>query len=305
MTDLRIVEVVSDSPPLAEFDYELIADPVDRDWAESAAGFITFGLGQAVVKVLEAGNLLIEAKQRLTHGEYLPWVEQACGMKERYAQKLVQAAQWMSNAAHVAGLEGITDTATLFLLSADATSEEVRQWALERCAAGSPPSRKEVQDRKRNSSETGRQRTVIDDAFKAFKISEEARSLAASALRITTRQLMDDLGVDEPPKGRRHITDAATYIKDKDDWVKFPMQQAVDVSPAPTRTQVELFGGESPIEEVVSLTEGAARLGKKVESFRVCLAPSKIKQRGNPKGNGWIAIPHSEKGKCLLKRISS
>lgn len=130
MTELRVVEVVSNAPPLVEFDYSLIADPIERDWAESAAGFITFGLGQAVVKVLEAGNLLIEAKQRLAHGEYLPWVEQACGLKPQQASKLVKAAEW-ANVAHVQHLDGITDTATLFLLSADATPEEVRQWALE------------------------------------------------------------------------------------------------------------------------------------------------------------------------------
>ena len=45
MTDLRVVEVVAESEPLAEFDYGLIADSEARDWAESAAGFITHGLG--------------------------------------------------------------------------------------------------------------------------------------------------------------------------------------------------------------------------------------------------------------------
>mgnify|MGYP003127013499 CR=1 FL=1 len=126
MTELCVVEVVAESEPLAEFDYGLIADPAARDWAESAAGFITFGLGQAVVKVLEAGNLLMEAKQRLKHGEYLPWVEQACGLKESYARKLVQAAE-LVNREHAPGLEQITDATTLFLLSADATPEEVRE----------------------------------------------------------------------------------------------------------------------------------------------------------------------------------
>ncbi len=120
--ELLTVEVVSDEPSqaLEEFNYELIKDLEARDWAETAAGFITFGLGQAVVQILKAGNLLIEAKQRLKHGEYLPWVQQACGLKERYAQQLVQAAEWV-NAQHAAGLEDITDATTLFLLSADAT----------------------------------------------------------------------------------------------------------------------------------------------------------------------------------------
>lgn len=206
---------------------------------------------------------------------------------------------------HAPHLDGITDTATLFLLSADATPEEVRQWALERCAAGDPPSRKEVQERKRNSSEAGRQRTVIDDALKAFRLSEEARSLAASAQRITTRQLMDELGADELPKGRQHITPVATFVKDQEGWIKFPMQQPVDVPATATRAQADFFGGPSPVEEVVSLAEGAARLGKKIETFRVNLSPSKIKRQGHPKANGWIALPHPTRGKCIVRRAES
>ena len=86
----------------------------------------------------------------MPHGEYLPWVQQACGLKPRYAQRLIKAAEWV-NAAHVPHLDQIADTATLFLLSADATPEDVRDWVMERCAAGDPPTRKEVQDRKRQS----------------------------------------------------------------------------------------------------------------------------------------------------------
>jgi len=87
------------------------------------------------------------------HGEYLPWVQQACGLKERYARKLVQAAEWV-NTQHAAGLDQITDATpedvrewvemsgrpevlsgvqsldTLFLLSADATPDDVREWVI-------------------------------------------------------------------------------------------------------------------------------------------------------------------------------
>jgi len=304
MTDLRIVEVVNDSPSFTEFDYGLIADPAVRDWAESAAGFITFGLGQAVVKVLEAGNLLIEAKQRLAHGEYLLWVEQACGLKPRYAQKLILAAQWV-NAPHAAHLDQITDATTLFLLSADATPEEVRQWALERCAAGDPPTRKEVLERKRNSSKTGRQRTVIDEALKAFRISEEARSLAANAQRITTRQLMDELGADELPKGRQHVTDVATFVKDKDGWIKFHIQQPVDVPAAATREQVDFFGDPTPVDEVLPIAEAAARMGFPTRHQLSCsLTPSSIAKKGNPRRNGWEASPASKYAHCTVRRVS-
>lgn len=72
---------------------------------------------------------------RPPHGEYLPWVQKACGLRPQYASKLIKAAEW-ANVAHVQHLEGTTDIATLFILSADTTPEDVREWFMERCAAG-------------------------------------------------------------------------------------------------------------------------------------------------------------------------
>jgi hypothetical protein len=42
--------------------------------------------------------------------------------------KLIKAAEWV-NVAHERHLDQITDANTLFLLSADATPDDVRQWA--------------------------------------------------------------------------------------------------------------------------------------------------------------------------------
>ena len=54
-------------------------------------------------------------------------MQQACGLKPQYAQKLIKAAEWV-NAAHERHLDQITDANTLFLLSADTTPEDVREW---------------------------------------------------------------------------------------------------------------------------------------------------------------------------------
>jgi len=291
MTNLCVVEVVSDDPQSVEFDYGLIADPVQRDWAESAAGFITFDLGQAVVKVLEAGNLLIEAKQRLAHGEYLPWVQQACGLKPKYAAQLVQAAKWASNVQHAGHLEGITDATTLFLLSADATPDDVRQWAMERCAAGKPPSRREVQERKRQAR--GQQgRNLIQQALSALKISPEARSLASQAQHISTRQLLQELDLDELPKGREHRTASHVYCRNGSGWWKLPQSQVNDVS-EPDMTDQHL-----------TLAQAAKLLGiANVHSLRNALTPSKIKRQGLPRRAGFEARPSRARGMCYVARI--
>jgi hypothetical protein len=270
----EIVDVQGVQGGLGGFDYDhMISDPDDREWAETAAGFITFGLGQAVVKVLEAGNLLIEAKQRLPHGEYLPWVEHACGLKPSHANKLVKAAEWV-NVEHAPHLDQITDATTLFLLSADATPEEVRQWALERCAAGDPPSRKEVQDRKRSRSEAGRQRTVVQEAMSALKLSDEARELAAKAQHISTRQLMDELGVEELPKGKEHKTNQYTFCKNGTGWWKFPIKQPVETLPIQIQQEI------SPQIQSVSFDRAAQILGCAATSIKQRLSPKQISEKG-------------------------
>ena len=292
MTELSAVEVVSDPLPLPEFDYDLISDPAEREWAESAAGYITFGLGQAVVKVLEAGNLLIQAKKRLAHGEYLPWVQQACGLKPKYAAQLSQAAEWMSNVQHVGHLENITDTATLFLLSADATPEDVRQWALDRCAAGEKPTRKEVQERKRQSQGKP-SRTLAQEVKAALKISSEARQLAASAEHITTRQLMDELDLDDLPKGSQHQNQSHMFLKNGTGWWKISSPRT-EAEPTPEPLQ------QPSGQRLLTTKEAAELLGISNASVKSRLTPSALKGSPFVVVRGRVLRPSIERGKCII-----
>ena len=234
------VEVMSQEVDSATgFDYRAIASREDREWAESAAGFITFDLGQAVVKVLRVGNLLTEAKQRLPHGEYLPWVEKACGLEPRYAQKLIQATEWMSNAAHEPHLNQITDVSTLFLLSADATTEDVREWAMERCAAGDPPSRAEVAERKRQASgKPPAPRPIELQALALWRKdqlsdAEAALALARSITTVTEAQVREEVGLRELPRGKVLQGLAADFHRrpDGSGWDRIPHAGRVDVEP--------------------------------------------------------------------------
>jgi hypothetical protein len=290
------VEVV-DSASIDEhdFNYQLISDPSDREWAESAAGFITFGLGQAVVKVLEAGNLLAEAKQRLPHGQYLPWVQQACGLKPQRAAELIRAADWVQMSGNAGTLRECTDVATLFILSADTTTEEVREWFMERCAAGKPPSRKEVQERKRQAQ--GRaDGCLIQEALAALKISPEARELASKAEHISTRQLLHELDLEELPKGREHRTAWHVYCRNGVGWWKLP------------HAQPEPFVVSAPdtSEQHLTLAQAAKLLGlSNVHSLRNSLTPSKIKRQGFPRKKGYEARPSKARGMCYLITVAS
>ncbi len=252
MSELITVDVVAESvsTPLQPDSYDYDRLPAElRDQAMMAQGTVLTKLGGAVERVIDAGNTLRWAKQTLPHGEYLPWVQQACGLKERYAQQLVQAAEWL-NAQHIAGLHGITDTATLFLLSADATPEDVREWVMERCAAGKPPTRKEVQERKWQSQGKP-DRTLAQEVKTALRITPEARELAGKAEHITTRQLMDELNADDLPKGPEHQNSTHLFFKNGTGWWKLPGDsfKATPVQ-APVVT-----------DEIVPLARAAALMG--------------------------------------------
>ena len=305
MSELITVEVLSDRAegPIQADSYDYDRLPAElRDQAMLAQGTVLTKLGGAVERVIDAGNTLRWAKQTLPHGEYLPWVQQACGLKPKYAAQLVQTAEWMSNVRHVGHLDGITDTATLFLLSADATPEDVREWVMERCAAGNPPTRKEVQERKRQAQGKP-ERTLTQEVKAVLKISPEARQLAAKAEHITTRQLMDELDADDLPKGTEHQSQSHLFLKNGTGWWKLPHQQPVEAPVSSSRSQADLSGEEVPLQEVVTIEEASVRMGyPKPHSLRNRITPSRITKDGNPRRNGWEALPHVERGKCIVRR---
>ncbi len=292
MTELSNVEVVSEPFELPEFNYNLISDPAEREWAESAAGYITFGLGQAVVKVLEAGNLLIEAKKRLAHGEYLQWVEQACGLKRQRASELIKAAKWAEMSGATGRLQKLTSVDTLFVLSADATPEEVREWILEELAAGRQPTQQDIRQRKRQSQ--GRpNRTLVQEVKAALKISSEARQLAATAEHITARQLMDELDLDDLPKGSQHQNQSHMFLKNGTGWWKIssPRTEA-----EPTTQPLQQPRGQ----RLLTTKEAAELLGISNQSVKTRLTPSALKGSQFVVVRGRVMRPSVERGKCII-----
>jgi len=309
MSELLTVEVM---PPEAsedeEFDYvRLISDPAARDWAESAAGFITFGLGQAVVKVLEAGNLLIEAKARLPHGEYLPWVQQACGLKPQYATKLIKAAEW-ANVAHEQHLDQITDANTLFLLSADTTPQEVREWFMERCAAGEVPSRAEVQDRKRNAGRPRPPQPAKALALRIFRKGEVEHHRAALALleqfqEIDAQAVMDEIHLRQLPKGNVIYGVTAEFHRSKDGlWIRLPNAGQIDVIPQElpaVAPEPEAGNGA----QVLTMQQAAAALGLAVTSLQQRISPKQVDAKGPLVRNGWRAS-RAGRGQIRLEQVN-
>jgi hypothetical protein len=287
MSEITIIDVVASADyEIPDFNYELITNEEDREWAEYAAGSIRFDLGQAVLKVLTAGNMLMEAKSRLPHGQYLPWVEKACGLKPQRAAELIKAANWIQTSGNAGHLESLADAQVLFLLSADATPEDVRQWAMERCATGNPPSRKEVQERKRQAPSARQPMPVEAVAVSIIRKGEldrmrQAVALAEQAQVMTSAQVLDQIGLRQLPKGSSILGAEADFFKLSDgQWVRIQHNGQVDVEPCPEPVLTQSI-------QAVPFNLAAQILCCAVPSIKHRISPKQISEKGTWYKNGY------------------
>jgi hypothetical protein len=275
------------------FDYGHIQDRDSRNWAMAAAGTIRSNTGDVVTKVIENGRLLQSAKERLPHGLYVPWVEQQCELRPQHAQKLIKAAEW-SNAAHVRHLDRVTDVGILFLLSADSTSDDVREWFMERAAAGDAPTRAEVTERKRQASgKPPAPRPIELQALALWRKDqlsdvEAALALARSITTVTEAQVLVEIGLRELPRGKVLNGCAADFHRRPDgiSWDRIPHAGRADVEPVPDPVPVAEDLTLTTGAEVLSREAAAERLGMTLGAFRQYMAPSRG-NNGELIRNGW------------------
>lgn len=250
-------------------------------------GYIHGLSAEAGRQIIEVGKTLIEMKEMLPHGQFMSCVKAEFGWSRHWASQLMQVAARFSNVVSTEHLPSSAQVLAL-LASANADDATVHQAAEEQWTV--------KQTRQRLGNERQRERSIVQEAMSVLNLSEEARQLAAKAEHISTRQLMDELGADELPKGREHKTATYTFCKNGTGWWKFPIEQPVVVVAEPQ----PVYEGDF---EVLALAVAAQRLGKKLETFRIRLTPSGIKNHGLPKGNGWQAESHPERGKCMVRRL--
>ena len=124
---------------------------------------------------------------------------------------------------------------------------------------------------------------------------------------------MDELDVEELPKGKEHKTAQFTFCKNGTGWWKLPIEQPIEVpiadaepmlkpEPEQSREQTELLASESEWETVF-IAEAAQRMGfEKSRSLSCALSPSFIAKRGLPTRNGWEAARSDKRGKCLIRK---
>jgi len=238
-------------------------------------------------QIIEIGQTLLEMKELLPHGQFMACVKAEFGWSQPWASQLMQVAERFLN--HNSSYDLPSSAKVLALLAAGGADDAtVQQAAEERWTV--------KQTRQRLGTERQRERSIVQEAISVLKLSEEARHLAAKAEHISTRQLMDELGTDELPKGREHITAAFTFCKNGAGWWKLPIQQPVAVAADPEPIDSETV-------EILPMAVAAQRLGKKSNTFRVRMSPGSIAKHGFPTGMGWQAEPHPARGMCLVRSI--
>jgi hypothetical protein len=98
-----------------------LADLAARIRAEHEASALSLRLGAE--HAFHAGELLVEAKALVGHGQWLPWLRDHCGISERTAQLYMRCAKnraeiEAANAQPIADLT-LNEAAALLMLSAD------------------------------------------------------------------------------------------------------------------------------------------------------------------------------------------
>lgn len=326
MTVIDVMALSVDSAPDLSvggpdrYDYSRLPEH-PRPAAMTAQGTVVEGLTSAVRRVLDAGQALAWAKSELPHGEYLPWVQQACGLKPQHASQLIKAADWAANVGHVQHLDGLADVKTLFILSADTTTEEVREWFMQRCAAGDPPTRKEVQERKRSAGQPRQPQPTEALALSIIRKGElerirEAIALAERAQLVTAADVMAEQRLRDLGKQRFIPGADADFHRMKDgSWVRLPHVAITEAAPETSRIsepEPELTPDTPDASEpvvhqaqgdLVSINRAAEMLGMTYHALTNRLTPSAVKKRGGPFIRDGLAISRDQHGFVRIKPI--
>ncbi|MGB8702654.1 MAG: DUF3102 domain-containing protein [Thermosynechococcaceae cyanobacterium] len=117
---------MSDLKPLPLFDYATL-DLATSEFLRSSAAEVKALMRQTVENIIRTGNILIDVKNRLPHGQWMIWVESEFGWTHRTAHRMLNVAENFS-------IENLSNldiaTSALYILSSPSTPEEAREEAI-------------------------------------------------------------------------------------------------------------------------------------------------------------------------------
>lgn len=146
-------------------------------------------LGKRMVKdIIEIGRLLTECKDRLGHGNWLPWLDTEFGWSPLTAQRFMQVAALKES--KFSNLENMTiDASALYLLAEPRTPNELRDEVIERAQNGEAITHDQVRElidkaRAETDAERAKERAAAD----AANASKLERLIAENRAAIEARE---------------------------------------------------------------------------------------------------------------------
>ena len=203
-------------PDLGRLIAQTMAQPAEERTIEAVTGDILEAQRKGGEAVLTIGRCLIEAKDMLRHGEWLPWLAEKVGYSEKTAQNFMRLAREFSNPQAIADL-GATKALKLLALPADEreqfvadhnvidmTTRQLEAAIKERDEARAHAQQAEQERSEAQQSAQKLQETLHDvledrsDAYQRLeKLTEELDKLKARPVEVSVETVVDQEAIDK------------------------------------------------------------------------------------------------------------
>lgn len=252
-------------PDLGRLIAQTMAQPAEERTIEAITGDILEAQRKGGEAVLTIGRCLIEAKDMLRHGEWLPWLAEKVGYSEKTAQNFMRLAREFSNPQAIADL-GATKALKLLALPADEREQFVADHnVIDMTTRQLEAAIKERDEARAHAQQAEQERSEAQQS--AQKLQEtlhdvlEDRSDAYQRLEKLTEEL-DELKARPVEVAVETVVDQEAINKAKDE-VRGEMQAKLDkAKEAAARAKYRQQEAEAKLDKVQTQLQDAERARK-------------------------------------------
>lgn len=252
-------------PDLGRLIAQTMAQPAEERTIEAVTGDILEAQRKGGEAVLTIGRCLIEAKDMLRHGEWLPWLAEKVGYSEKTAQNFMRLAREFSNPQAIADL-GATKALKLLALPADEREQFVADHnVIDMTTRQLEAAIKERDEARAHAQQAEQERSEAQQS--AQKLQEtlhdvlEDRSDAYQRLEKLTEEL-DELKARPVEVAVETVVDQEAINKAKDE-VRGEMQAKLDkAKEAAARAKYRQQEAEAELDKVQTQLQDAERARK-------------------------------------------